>query len=77
MSCEACAKVCEDGALAMEPMDVRELIVPDKAAEEVRRKKAQAKAEAQKYFEQGKKQLNRAADALESLSGDDASAKKK
>ena len=77
VSCEACAKVCEDGALAMEPMDVRELIVPDKAAEEVRRKKAQAKAEAQKYIEQGKNPLNRAADARESLPGEAASAEQK
>ena len=70
MSCDACVVVCEEGALSMGPMDVRELVVPDKAAEEARRKKAQAKAEAQKYIEQGKQQLNRAADVLEGLSDD-------
>ncbi|WP_321971499.1 4Fe-4S binding protein [Paratractidigestivibacter sp.] len=70
VSCGACVTVCEDGALAMEPMNVAELIVPDKQAEEIARKKAQAKAEAQKYIEQGKKQLGRAADALEGLSDD-------
>ena len=71
VGCGACVTVCEDGALAMEPMNVAELVVPDKQAEELARKKAQAKADAQKYIEQGKKQLNRAADALEGLSGDD------
>ena len=70
-SCGACAKVCEAGALAMEKMDVSELVVPDKQAEELARKKAQAKAEAQKYIEEGKKQLSRAADALEGLSDED------
>jgi MinD superfamily P-loop ATPase len=71
VGCGACVTVCEEGALAMEPMDVAELVVPDKQAEELARKKAQAKAEAQKYIEQGKKQLNRAADALEGMAGDD------
>ena len=74
VSCGACATVCAEGALAMEPMNVAELVVPDKQAEELARKKAQAKAEAQKYIEQGKKQLSRAADALEGMS-DDASKK--
>ena len=74
VSCGACVKVCEDGALAMEPMDVSELIVPDPAAEELARKKAQAKVEAQKYIEQGKKQLSRAADVLEGLGMSDSGA---
>ena len=74
MSCCACVKVCEDGALAMEPMDVSELIVPDPAVEELARKKAQAKVEAQKYIEQGKKQLSRAADVLEGLGTSDSGA---
>ena len=64
--------VCEDGALSMEPMDVHELVVPDKVAEEVARKKAQAKEQATKYLDEGKKQLNRVADALEKLDDDDA-----
>ena len=68
--------MCEDGALTMEKMDVSELVIPDKVAEEAARKKAQAKAEAKKYIEQGKKQLNRAADALEGLADDGNSAKK-
>lgn len=72
VSCGACAKVCEDGALVMEPMDVSELVVPDKQAEEIARQKAKAQAEAKKYLAEGKKQLNRAADALEKL--DDSSA---
>lgn len=76
VSCAACVAVCEDGALAMKPMDVGELVVPDKAAEELARKKAQAKAEAQKYIEQGKKQLNRAADVLEGMSDDESGASK-
>ncbi len=71
VSCGACAVVCEDGALTMEPMDVSELVVPDKAAEELARKKAEAKVQAQKYIEEGKKQLSRVADALEGMSGED------
>lgn len=70
VSCGACVAVCEDGALEMEPMDARELVVPDKVAEEVARKKAKAKAEAAKYLEQGKQQLERAANVLEGLAGD-------
>ena len=67
VGCGACATVCEDGALTMEPMDVRELVVPDKAAEEIARRKAQAKAKATEYVEKGKQQLGRVADALEKL----------
>ena len=71
-SCGACTVVCEENALSMEPMDVRELVVPDKVAEEVARRKAEAKARAAEYMDKGKKQLNRVADALEKL--DDAEA---
>ncbi len=67
VNCGACVTVCEEGALAMEPMDASELVIPDKVAEEVARKKAEAKARAAEYMEKGKKQLNRAADALEKL----------
>lgn len=70
VSCGACVAVCEDGALAMEPMDIHELVVPDKVTEEIRRKKAEAKAEAAKYIEEGKRQLGRAADVLEHLADD-------
>lgn len=71
VNCAACVKVCPEGALAMEPMDVSELVIPDKVAEEVARKKAEAKEQASKYIEQGKKQLNRAADVLEKLADED------
>ncbi len=74
VSCGACVAVCADGALSMEPMDVHELVVPDKVAEEVARKKAQAKEQAAKYLDQGKKQLNRVADVLEKLDDSDAPA---
>ena len=74
MSCGACVTVCEDGALSMEPMDVRELVVPDKLAGEVARQKAKAKEVSAKYIEQGKKQLSRAADVLEGLVGDESDA---
>ena len=67
VSCGACVTVCEEGALAMEPMDTSELVIPDKVAEEVARKKALAKEKAGEYLEQGKRQLNRVADALEKL----------
>ena len=70
VSCGACVTVCEEGALAMEPMDVSELVIPDKVAEEVARKKEQAKAKASEYVEKGKKQLSRVADALEKLDDD-------
>lgn len=73
VSCGACVTVCEEGALSMEPMDVHELVVPDKMTEEIRLKKAQAKAQADKYLAEGKKQLGRVADVLENLAGDDAS----
>ena len=49
----------------MECMDTEELIVPDEVTERIRAQKAKAKAEAQKYIEQGKKQLGRVADAIE------------
>ena len=67
VSCGACVTVCEDGALSMEPMDVRELVVPDKEAEALRLKKAQAKAQADKYLAEGKKQLGRVAGAIEGV----------
>lgn len=78
VSCGACVIACEEGALEMEPMDARELVIPDRAAEEVARQKARAKAEAAKYLEQGKKQLGRAATMLEGLADDvpDNTAKK-
>lgn len=65
--CGACVTACEDGALSMEPMDVSELVIPDKVAEEIARKKTEAKARAGEYVEKGKKQLSRVADALEKL----------
>ena len=74
VNCGACVTVCEEGALAMEPLDASELVIPDKVAEEVARKKAEAKARAAEYMEKGKKQLNRAADALEKLADDGAGA---
>ncbi|WP_455138164.1 4Fe-4S dicluster domain-containing protein [Thermophilibacter sp.] len=70
VSCGACATACEEGALSMGPMDVSELVVPDRAAEELARKKAEAKQQASRYLETGKKQLNRVADALEKLDDD-------
>lgn len=72
VGCGACVTVCEDGALTMEPMDVRELVVPDKAAEELARTKAEAKAKASEYAEKGKRQLGRVADALEKLDDEPA-----
>lgn len=72
VSCGACVLVCEEGALSMEPMDTRELVVSDPMAEEIARKKAKAKQEAANYIEKGKQQLSRAADVLESLDDDDS-----
>ena len=73
VNCGACVTICPDGALTMETIDASELIIPDKDAEEIARQKAKAKAEAQKYLETGKKQLNKVGDALERMSDDDKS----
>ena len=67
MGCGACATICPEGALTMEPMDTEELVIPDEVTERVRAEKAKAHAQAQKYIEEGKKQLNRAADVLQGL----------
>ena len=72
VSCGACVTVCEEGALVMEPMDASELVVPDKVAEEVARKKAEAKERASQYVEKGKKQLDRVAGVLEKLDDDNS-----
>lgn len=71
VNCGACVTVCPDDALTMETFDASELVIPDKDAEEIARQKAKAKAEAQKYLETGKKQLNKVGDALERM-GDDS-----
>lgn len=73
VNCGACVTVCPDGALTMEAIDASELIIPDKDAEEIARQKAKAKAEAQKYLETGKKQLNKVGNALERMSDDNES----
>ena len=69
-SCGFCADICAEGALTMEPLDARELIVPDPQAEEIARKKAEAKAEAKKLLDKGIKQLDKVGDVLESLDKD-------
>ena len=71
MNCGFCADACPEGALAMEPFDTRELVVPDPYAEEVRRKKAEAKAEADRLIAKGKKRLDKVGNLLESLDSDD------
>ena len=67
INCGACIKQCPEGALRLEPVDVAELVVPDELTEEVRRQKAQAKAEADKLLAKGKGSLSKVADALEKL----------
>ena len=57
VSCGACVTVCEDGALVMEPMDVRELVVPDKLARGGQAQEGAGKAQAEEYKELGKQQL--------------------
>ena len=69
-SCGFCADICAEGALTMEPLDARELIVPDPQAEEIARKKAEAEAEAKKLLDKGIKQLDKVGDVLESLDKD-------
>ena len=67
MNCGFCVDACPEGALRMEPLDASELVIPDPELEEVRRKKAEAKAEAKRIMAKGKKQLKKVGDALESL----------
>ena len=65
--------LCGEHALAFEPYNASELVVPDK--EEIERKKRQAeqKAEVEKLKKQGMEQLKRGLDFLDSLNlgGDD------
>lgn len=67
VNCAACVVACPEGALAMRPFDAKELVVPDEMTAEVRKRKAEAKAEADKLVEQGKQQLRHAGDVLEKL----------
>lgn len=71
--CGACLAACGEHALAFEPYNASELVVPDK--EEIERKKRQAeqKAEVEKLKKQGMEQLKRGLDFLDSLNlgGDD------
>ena len=67
VQCGACVEHCPEGSLKMEPVDVAELIVPDEFTEEVRRKKAEAKAEADKLLAKGKGSLAKVGDVLEKL----------
>jgi Fe-S-cluster-containing hydrogenase component 2 len=71
VNCGACATVCPESAVAMRPRDARELVIEDREAAEVARQKAKAKQEAKQLMEQGKKQLNKAADSLEKLADDE------
>ena len=66
-NCGFCADACPEGALSMVPLDAHELVVPDPYAEEIARKKAEAKAEADKLMAKGKKKLKKVGDLLESL----------
>lgn len=66
-NCGFCVSACPEGALSLVPLDARELVVPDPYAEEIAKKKAEAKAEAKKLVAKGKKQLNKVGDLLESL----------
>ncbi|WP_317431494.1 4Fe-4S binding protein [Parolsenella catena] len=65
--CGACLAACGEHALAFEPYNASELVVPDK--EEIERKKRQAeqKAEVEKLKKQGMEQLKRGLDFLDSL----------
>jgi Fe-S-cluster-containing hydrogenase component 2 len=65
VNCVACVRACPEGALSMQAQDARDLVIPDKNAEELARQKTKAKQEAQRLMEQGKKQLAKAADTLE------------
>ena len=67
VNCGACMAACPEGALKLEPVDMSELVVPDEFTEEVRRKKEQAKAEADKLLAKGKGSLSKVADVIEKL----------
>ncbi len=70
MNCGFCADVCPEDALTMVPLDAAELVIPDPYAEEIAKKKAEAKAEAERLIAQGKERLNKMGDMLESLDKD-------
>lgn len=63
INCGACAIVCPEDALTMEPCDPHELVIPDPEAEKL----AERRAELAKKKEEARAKLNRGLDALESL----------
>ena len=69
-NCGFCADACPEQALTMVPLDAHDLVIPDPYAEEIAKKKAEAKAEADKLVAKGKKQLKKMGDVLESLDTD-------
>lgn len=65
--CGACLKVCEAKALAFEPYNANELVIPDKEQIEREKRQAEQKAEVEKLKRQGMKQLEKGLDFLEKL----------
>ena len=65
-NCEACVRVCpEAGALVMQPMDITQLVVHDRQAEEAERMRIRARERAERLLETGKKQLGDLVESLE------------
>ena len=59
-------RVCpEAGALVMQPMDITQLVVHDRQAEEAERMRIRARERAQRMLETGKKQLGDLVESLE------------
>lgn len=72
VGCGACVTVCEDKALAMEPVDMRDLVVHDHEAEEELRRQQAARERSRQLIEAGKRQADRVARALEKLADDES-----
>ncbi|OFK25142.1 4Fe-4S binding protein [Olsenella sp. HMSC062G07] len=70
INCAACVRVCPEDALTMETCDPSELVVRDKEAERRKREAQQQMERAHKAAKEGRRQLNRALDALERLDDD-------
>ena len=67
IECGACLQVCKERALAFEPYDAAELVVPDKQEEERKAREAKQKAEMERLKKEGMAQLKRGLDFLEKL----------
>ena len=67
VGCGACAHVCPQGALEMEPFDMRDLVVVDEQSQADREEQKRQKEQLDKLREQARKRLTQVANVLEKL----------